>query len=253
MDVKDKVIVITGGASGIGAAMGRKFAACGAKQVVLADMNLELATQVAGEINGIAKQVDVGSDSEICQLIDQTETEVGPIDLFCSNAGIGYGGLIDTPDDAWERVMQVNTMSHVYAARHLIPRMIERGGGYLFSTSSAAGLLTSIGSVTYTVSKHAAVSLAEWIAITYGDQGIKVTCLCPQAVRTAMTAKGAGAAEVDGMLDAETVADEVLDAINEERFFVLPHPEVQEYMTRKAADRDRWIRGMRRLRERYAK
>ena len=251
MDVKDKVIVITGGASGIGAAMTRKFADCGARSLVVADMNGDLAKQVANEVGGHAFTVDVGSESDIQHIIDETENRIGQIDLFCSNAGISVGGLIDTPEEAWEKVMQVNTMSHVYAARHLVPRMIKRGGGYLFSTSSAAGLLTSVGSVTYAVSKHAAVALAEWISITYGDSGIKVTVLCPQAVRTPMTANGAGTAAVDGMLEAEEVADAVLDAIEKERFFVLPHQEVKEYMIRKAADPDRWLRGMRRLRKQY--
>jgi NAD(P)-dependent dehydrogenase (short-subunit alcohol dehydrogenase family) len=185
-------------------------------------------------------------------LIDTTEAAHGPIALFCSNAGIGIGRGIDTPDDVWQKIWQVNLMSHVYAARNLIPRMVERGGGYLLNTASAAGLLSQIGSVTYAVTKHAAVALAEWLSITHGHEGIKVSVLCPQAVRTAMTAGNeAGVASVDGMLEPEQVADAVIETLAAERFLVLPHPEVAEYMKRKTADYDRWLAGMRRLAEQY--
>jgi NAD(P)-dependent dehydrogenase (short-subunit alcohol dehydrogenase family) len=252
MKVNDRVVVVTGGASGIGRALARRFAADGAKHVVVADLDGDGAAAVAAEFGGSSRRVDVGKEGDIVALIDDTEREHGPIDLFCSNAGIGIGRGIDAPDSAWQKIWEVNVMSHVYAARTMIPRMIKRGGGYLFSTASAAGLLSQIGSVTYAVTKHAAVALAEWISITHGHEGIKVTVLCPQAVRTGMTAgRSGGVASIDGMLEPEQVADAVTKALDEERFLVLPHPEVADYMRRKTADYDRWLSGMRRLAERY--
>ena len=251
MEAAGKVIVVTGGASGIGRALCERFAAEGARQVVAADLDGEGAAAVAERIGGLARQVNVGVEADLVALIDQVEGEYGPIDLFCSNAGIGIGEGLDEPDEVWDNIWRVNTMSHVWAARHLVPRMIARGGGYLLNTASAAGLLTQIGSVTYAVTKHAAVALAEWIAVTHGREGIKVSVLCPQAVRTAMTAEGPGVAGVDGMIEPEQVADAVIDALRAERFLVLPHPEVAEYMRRKATDYDRWLHGMRRLQERF--
>ena len=253
MELKDKIIVVTGGASGIGREMCRRFAREGAKKVIVADLNGEGAAAVAAEIGGHSMAVDVRNESEIIELINSTETQFGPIDLFCSNAGIGIGKNIDEPDEVWQTIWEVNTMAHVWAARHLVPLMIARGGGYLLNTSSAAGLLNQIGSVTYAVTKHAAVALAEWLSITYGDQGIKVSVLCPQAVRTAMTARGAGVAGVDGMIEPESAVEAVVETLREEKFLVLPHPEVAEYMKRKAADYDRWLKGMRRLQSQYVK
>ena len=260
MEVQDKTIVVTGGASGIGRAMCERFAAEGARHVVVADLNGKGAEAVterivasgkAGGAAAAARQVDVGVEAELIDLIDDTEGRFGPIDLFCSNAGIGLGKGLDEPDEVWDTIWRVNTQSHVWVARHLVPRMIARGGGYLLNTASAAGLLTQIGSVTYAVTKHAAVALAEWIAITHGRDGIKVSVLCPQAVRTAMTADGPGVAGVDGMIEPEQAADAVIEALREERFLVLPHPEVAEYIRRKTTDYDRWLHGMRRLQERY--
>jgi len=251
MEVADKIIVVTGGASGIGRAMAERFASDGAKKVVVADLDGEGAKTVADAVGGWSMQVDVSREADIIELIEQTESQFGPIDLFCSNAGIGLGKGLDEPDEVWQKIWEVNTMSHVYAARHLVPRMKTRGGGYLLNTSSAAGLLTQIGSVTYAVTKHAAVALAEWIAITHGRDGIKVSVLCPQAVRTAMTAGGPGVAGVDGMIEPEEVVQSVIDALREERFLVLPHPSVAEYIKRKTSDYDRWLHGMRRLQERY--
>ena len=253
MELKDKIIVVTGGASGIGREMCRRFAREGAKKVIVADLNGEGAAAVAAEFGGHSMDVDVRNESEIIELINSTETQFGPIDLFCSNAGIGIGKNIDEPDEVWQTIWEVNTMAHVWAARHLVPLMIARGGGYLLNTSSAAGLLNQIGSVTYAVTKHAAVALAEWLSITYGDQGIKVSVLCPQAVRTAMTARGAGVAGVDGMIEPESAVEAVVETLREEKFLVLPHPEVAEYMKRKAADYDRWLKGMRRLQSQYVK
>jgi NAD(P)-dependent dehydrogenase (short-subunit alcohol dehydrogenase family) len=252
MRVNDKVVVVTGGASGIGRAMARRFKAEGATKVIVADLDAEGAAAVAQEIDGEAHGIDVSNESQIISLIDDTENRFGPIDLFCSNAGIGAGRGLDEPDDVWQTIWDVNLMSHVYAARNLVPRMVARGGGYLLNTASAAGLLSQVGSVTYAVTKHAAVALAEWIAITHGHEGIKVSVLCPQAVRTAMTAGNeAGVASVDGMIEPEQVADTVVEALDEERFLVLPHPEVLEYMRRKTGDYDRWLKGMQKLNERY--
>lgn len=251
LEVQDKIIVVTGGASGIGRAMCERFMQDGAKHVVVADLNGDGAAIVAEAVGGSSQQVDVGRESDIVRLIDSTESEIGPIDLFCSNAGIGLGKGLDEPDEVWETIWKVNTMSHIWTARHLVPKMIARGGGYLLNTSSAAGLLTQIGSVTYAVTKHAAVALAEWISITHGRDGIKVSVLCPQAVRTAMTAGGPGVAGVDGMIEPEQAVDTVIEALREERFLVLPHPEVATYIDRKTSDYDRWLHGMRRLQETY--
>ena len=251
MELKDKIIVVTGGASGIGREMCRRFTQEGAKKVVVADLNGDGAKAVAEEIGSVGHAVDVRNEQDLINLIEDTERQFGPIDLFCSNAGIGIGKDIFESDEVWQTIWEVNTMSHVWAARHLVPRMIARGGGYLLNTASAAGLLSQIGSATYAVTKHAAVALAEWLSITYGDQGIKVSVLCPQAVRTAMTADGPGVAGVDGMIEPEDAVNAVVDTLREERFLVLPHPEVAEYMQRKTADYDRWLKGMRRLQGLY--
>ncbi|MCC6917881.1 MAG: SDR family oxidoreductase [Alphaproteobacteria bacterium] len=252
MELKDKIIVVTGAASGIGRALAHRFAKDGAKLVVCADRNTEGVQETAAAVGGIAFTTDVSKEADIQHLIDTVEREHGPIDLFCSNAGIGYGGGAEVSDERWQRIWEINVMAHVWAARHLVPRMIARGGGYLFSTASAAGLLSQIGSAPYAVTKHAAVALAEWLAITHGDQGIKVSVLCPQAVRTAMTAGNPdGVASVDGMLEPEIVADACAKAIEAEDFLVLPHPEVLDYMRRKTADYNRWIGGMRKLQRRY--
>ena len=252
MRVDNKVVVVTGGASGIGRALCERFARDGARHIVVADMNGAGAELVARTIGGSSAQLDVSEEAQIAALIERVERDQGPIELFCSNAGIGTGRGLETTDDVWDSIWRVNLMSHVYAAKHMVPRMIKRGGGYLLNTASAAGLLSQIGSVTYAVTKHAAVSLAEWIAITHGNEGIKVSVLCPQAVRTAMTAGNPdGVASVDGMLEPEQVADAVTQALDEERFLVLPHPIVLQYLQRKTADYDRWLQGMRRLQTRY--
>lgn len=251
MQIADKIVVVTGGASGIGRAMAERFHAEGARHVTVADLDGAGAQEVAEGIGGWGTAVDVSDESQIQALIESVEDRFGPIDLFCSNAGIGIGRGIDEPTEVWQKIWEVNTLSHVFAAKHLVPRMRARGGGYLLNTASAAGLLSQIGSVTYAVTKHAAVALAEWLAITHGRDGIKVSVLCPQAVRTAMTAGGPGVAGVDGMLEPEQVADAVIEALGEERFLVLPHPEVAEYIKRKATDYDRWLKGMQRLQEAY--
>ena len=252
MLVKDRIVVVTGAASGIGRALARRFAADGAKLVVCSDRNGDGVRAVAEEIGGVAFETDVSKEADIKSMIEKVEAEHGPIDLFCSNAGIGIGGGAEAPDEAWQRIWDINVMAHVWAARHMVPRMIERGEGYLLNTASAAGLLSQIGSAPYAVTKHAAVALAEWLAITHGDQGIKVSVLCPQAVRTAMTAGNPdGVASVDGMIEPEEVAEACVRAIETEDFLVLPHPEVLEYMRRKTGDYNRWIGGMRKLQRRY--
>ncbi len=251
MKVTDKVIVVTGGASGIGTALCRRFAQESAKAIAVADIDEEGAKAIADEIGGFAIKCDVRKEEEIINVVEQTEKRSGPIDMFCSNAGIATDGIIEVPDEGWQRIWEIHVMAHVYAARAVIPGMIERGGGYLLNIASAAGLLSQIGSAPYSVTKHAAVGLAEIIAISYGDQGIKVSVVCPQAVSTAMTRDGGGVASVDGLMEPETVADSVMEGLEEERFLILPHPEVQTYMERKVSDYDRWINGMRRLQKRY--
>lgn len=253
MDVRDKVVVVTGAASGIGRALARRFASDGARVVIAADIDALGAQTVADEIAGFAARADVSREQDIASLIDETEDTHGTIDLFCSNAGVLAIGGDELPDDMWRRSIDVNVMAHVWVARHLVPRMLARGGGYLLNTASAAGLLVQIGSAPYTVTKHAAVGFAEWLAVTYGDRGLSVSVLCPQAVDTQMTAgiEGGGVAGVDGMLAPETVAQAVVDGLAAERFLILPHPEVAEYERRKTADRERWLAGMRRLQARF--
>ncbi len=237
----------------IGRALARRFAAEGAAKVVVADLNEEGITAVADEIGGLAIAANVGVEDDVINLVKITESQVGPIDLFCSNAGIAVHGDLENSNEEWQRVWDVNLMSHVYAARAVVPGMIERGGGYILNTASAAGLLSQIGSSTYSVTKHAAVGFAEWLSITYGNRGIKVSVLCPQAVRTAMTAglDNGGVAGVDGMMEAEELAEAVIKTLAEERFLCLPHEEVLTYMQRKSGDYDRWLKGMRRLHELY--
>jgi NAD(P)-dependent dehydrogenase (short-subunit alcohol dehydrogenase family) len=250
MQVKGKIVAITGGGNGIGRALARRFAQEGAKHVAVADLVESAAQQVAHEIGGLGMRVDVTREPELEQFIDLIESRHGPIDLFCSNAGVARGGGLETSNDVWRHVMDVNLMAHVYAARLLVPRMVRRGGGYFLHTASAAGLLAQIGNVTYSVSKHAAVAFAEWLSITHGDEGIKVSILCPQAVRTDMLGGDSGAESVDGVITPEQVADAVIQGLAEEKALILPHPVVAEYVNRRAQDRDRWLAGMRRLQQR---
>lgn len=252
MEIRDRIVVVTGAASGIGKALAERFAKDGAKLVVCADRNGEGAAATAKDVDGVAFTTDVAKEDDIVHLIETVERDHGPIDLFCSNAGIGIGGGAEVPNEDWQRIWDINVMAHIWAARHLVPRMIARGGGYLLNTASAAGLLSQIGSAPYAVTKHAAVGLAEWLALTHGDDGIKVSVLCPQAVRTAMTAGNPdGVASVDGMIEPDLVAEACVKAIAAEDFLVLPHPEVLQYMRNKTADYNRWIGGMRKLNRRY--
>jgi NAD(P)-dependent dehydrogenase (short-subunit alcohol dehydrogenase family) len=244
MDLAGKVAVVTGGASGIGAALVRAFVDEGA-QVAVADVN-----QPASADPGVPfYATDVSLEADNQQLIDTVEDQLGPIDLFCANAGIAFEGNEQSSDEEWDRMWRVNFFSHVYAARHLIPRWRERGGGYLVVTASAAGLLTNLGAAQYTVTKHAAVAFAEWLSITYGDDGIKVSCLCPQGVLTPILEKAGQITEFlrAGAISPEQVAADVVEAIAAESFLILPHAEVAGYEQFRASNRERWLEGMREL------
>jgi NAD(P)-dependent dehydrogenase (short-subunit alcohol dehydrogenase family) len=269
MDIAGKVVVVTGGGGGIGEALCKAFAANGAAAVAVADINEADADRVAAEINAAggtasACKTDAGNEDDVKALVAATERDHGQIDLFCANAGIIAIGGVEVPNEQWERIWQVNVASHIYAARAVLPKMLARGEGYLLHTASAAGLLTQVGSAPYSVTKHAVVGLAEWLSITHGDAGLKVSCLCPQAVETAMTgaardtaAKVTGddtldpahvsSAARDGVLRPEDVAKSVLEGLAREEFLILPHPEVALYEQRRAGDRERWLRGMRRI------
>ena len=260
MQMQGRIVAVTGGGGGIGAGLCRAFAASGAKAVAVADIDGDAARAVAddissaGDTTAIAMRVDVGVEDDVQAFVQRAESELGPIDLFCANAGIMVAGGIDVADDDWDRIWRVNVKSHIYAARAVLPLMTARGGGYLLHTASAAGLLTQLGAAPYAVTKHAVVALAEWLAITYADDGIKVSCLCPQAVETAMTGpltkmqrpSSAGSAASDGVLQPADVAQVVLAGLAEETFLILPHAQVSTYEKRRADDRDRWLRGMQR-------
>ena len=250
MKVKDKVCIVTGAAGGIGEAIARRYAQEGAKGVVVADMDAGRLDKVASDIKGISVACDVAKEADVRHLIAEAERHYGPVDVFFSNAGIGRGGHEDATDKDWADSWAIHVMAHVYAARALVPGMLERKSGYLLNTASAAGLLASMGSAPYGVTKHAGVALAEHLSIQYGDKGISVSVLCPQAVDTNMLRMaGATAASVDGVLNADAVAQTVIEVMNAETFLILPHPDVVEYMKRKTGDIDRWLRGMRRLRD----
>lgn len=249
VELKSKVIVITGGASGIGAAMAHRFAKEDPAGLVVADIDLEAASVVADEVGGVATLTDVSDPDANQELIEGTEDRFGPIDLFCANAGIGMIGDEQSEIALWDRMWRINVMSHVHAARHLIPSWVARGEGYFLSTASAAGLLTNLKAAQYSVTKHAAVAFAEWLAITYGDEGIKVSALCPQFVNTPLLAGSEAFKALGGghALEPEAVADSVVAGLAEERFLILPHPEVEKYFQNKATDYDRWLGGMRKL------
>jgi NAD(P)-dependent dehydrogenase (short-subunit alcohol dehydrogenase family) len=261
-----KVAVVTGGGHGIGRALCRRLSRDGA-HVVVADIEADAANTVATEIGGTPVGVDVSDEQSLVAMIDRVEKETGPIDLFLSNAGVGFGdgssgaasaeGGMRPVADRWGLSWNVNVMAHVYAARALVPRMKKRGGGYLVNVASAAGLLSQIGDAAYSATKHAAVAFAESLAITHGDDGIKVSVVCPQAVATRLIGMeddsdakegGFGGNDVDGILSAEEVADCIVDGIHEGRFLILTHPQVSDYMQRKTGDYDRWIGGMRKFR-----
>jgi len=259
MELSNKVVVVTGGGSGIGEAIARAAHAAGASHVVVADLDGDQARRVAAEIEGTGVAIDVRDDAAIQRLVADTEDANGPIGLFVSNAGYVTTAGVEDPNDSIQRMWEVHCMAHIYAARAVLPSMIAQGEGYLLNTASAAGLLTQIGSMSYSITKAAAVALAEWLSISHYHQGIRVSVLCPQAVRTNIVRNSpdnvegvdreleGGVASGDGVLEPADVAELCLDAIRNERFLVLPHPEVATYVERKATDRDRWLAGMRRF------
>jgi NAD(P)-dependent dehydrogenase (short-subunit alcohol dehydrogenase family) len=257
MELSDKVVVVTGGASGIGRALARRFADEGARGVVVADLDGAGAQAVAEEVGGLGIATDVADEQQVADLVRRAQEAFGPIDLFCANAGVAIGVDEQAPDAEWDLAFAVNVRAHVYAARQLVPGWLERGEGYFLATASAAGLLTQIGSAPYAVSKHAAVAFAEWLSITYGDRGLRVSCLCPMGVRTPMTEGDDLATSIVAtageMLDPEDVAGVVVEGLRDERFLILPHPEVMAFLRRKVDDHERWLAGMRRLQERIAR
>ena len=259
MQLSGKTVIVTGGGSGIGRALCDAFHQAGAKRIVVADVDLQSAERVAAAVGGVAFHCDVANEADVRSLIETTESEFGPVDLYCSNAGValGFAPRVDNaaagPDELWQSAWSINVMGHVYAVRNLIPRMKPRAGGYFLITVSAAGLLTQIGSAIYSTTKHAAVGFAENIAIAHRDDGIKVSILCPQAVDTPLLRRlPSGPQSVDGILLPAQVAQAAIQGLEDETFLILPHAEVQEYMRRKTEDRDRWINGMARLQRRMS-
>ena len=252
MKLKDKIVIVTGAASGIGKALCKRFHKEGAAGIAAVDLNEDGAMAVAASVGGIGLGADVANEADIIRVVEETENKYGQIDVFASNAGIGVydpSHAASASNEDWERIWGINMMAHIYAARAVLPKMIAQGSGYLLNTASAAGLLSQIGATPYSVTKHAAVGFAESLAIAHHDEGIRVSVLCPQAVRTPMIANtDGGVAGLDGLMEPEEACDAVIQAMDEERFLILPHPEVLEYMKRKATDYDRWLAGMRRLR-----
>lgn len=258
MQVRDRVVVVTGGGNGIGRALCERFQAEGAKTVVVADLEQDAAQGVADSISGVAYALDVREEAQIAGMVSEVEDRFGGIDLFCSNAGIIAGDgepwhVTSAANATWQAMWEVHVMAHVYAARACLPGMMARGEGYFLNTASAAGLLNQIGDAAYSTTKHAAVGFAEALAITHGDDGIKVSCLCPQAVATRMIAavENGGTAGVDGVLTAQQVADAVIEGLAAEQFLILPHREVADYRQLKTDNYDRWLGGMRKLRRKY--
>lgn len=258
MRVQGKVVVVTGGANGIGRALCVRFHEQGARGIVVADLDGEAAERLAADIGGLAVRTDVSREADIKSLVRHSRDAYGAIDLFCSNAGVVYedgpgGTAASTPNDLWDKAWRINVLAHVFAVRACLPHMRKAGNGYFLITASAAGLLSQIGSASYSTTKHAAIGFAESVAITHGDEGIGVSVLCPQAVDTSMIAgfAGGGVAGIDGVLSPKEVAEVAVRGLAEERFLILPHPKVETYFQRKTADYDRWLNGMRRLRRQF--
>lgn len=250
MEIKDRIAVVTGGGGGIGSAVARRWMAEGARAVVVVDRNGETARAVGAELGCLGVALDVTDEAAVVALVDRVEREIGPIDIFFSNAGAGAGGGVEAANEAWQAQWELHVMAHVYAARAVLPSMTARREGYLVHTASAAGLLAALGSAPYSVTKAACIKLAETLAITHGDDGIGVSVLCPQGVNTAMAPRQLGDGATDGLVEPDYVAELVTSAVREGRFLILPHPEVQTYVERKASDPDRWLAGMRKLRRR---
>ncbi|MFZ3128676.1 MAG: SDR family oxidoreductase [Rhodoferax sp.] len=253
MDIRNKVAIVTGGASGIGRSIARRFATDGARAVVVADLNLERAQEVAAEFNGLAVRCDVSKEADIQALIATTREHYGQVDAYISNAGIlGRMGGLDLEDPLWEAMWHIHGMAHVWAARAVVPEMVARGEGFFMVTASAAGLLTIVESAPYAVTKHAAVAFAEWLRIAYGRKGVQVACLCPQSVQTDMVGDSdGGSAAVNGIIAPEVVAQEVVTTMGSGKFLVLPHPEVAQYFRNKGQDYERWIGGMQKMYARH--
>jgi len=251
MELNGRVVVITGGSGGIGQAMARAFLVQGARSVTLADLD-EAKVMAAAQVIGCeGRACDVTQEADVVALVNAVEQAHGQIDLFCSNAGASAAGLLTDAENAvWQAQWDLHVMSHLYAARAVLPGMLERGDGYLLNTASAAGLLAAIGSGPYSVTKAAAIKLAEFLSITHGDEGIRVSVLCPQGVNTAMAPRRLGDGQTDGIIEPDMLVRTVVETLREERFYVLPHPEVEDYVRRKGDDVDRWLHGMRRLRRR---
>ena len=252
MEVENKRVIITGSANGIGSSLSRVFKERNVKSMILVDLDESNNSKLANEVGGIPYKADVGSEDDIIKLIEFAKQEMGGFDIFCSNAGIsGAGGLLNTSNEDWSSIWNINVMSHIHAAKHALPSMLEQGYGYFMNTASAAGLLTQLGAAGYSVTKSAAVSFAEWLKVTYGERGIGVSCLCPQGVRTPMVEDApeivGSLVSIDGLLEPDVVANEVMECIEREQFLITPHPEVLEYMKIKASDPDRWINGMQSL------
>lgn len=266
MELNGKVAVVTGGANGIGKALCRRFARDGA-QVAVLDREEDGAHRIAAEVGGLGRAVDVSQESEVRDAVRAVEQELGRVDLFCSNAGVGFSDghpqdATALANDRWQLCWDVNLMAHVFAARAVLPGMIERGSGYLLNVVSAAGLLSQIGDAAYSTTKHAAIGFAESLAITHGDQGIRVSVVCPQAVATRMIGmsdepdpeeelSGFAGNDLDGVLTPDQVAECVVQGVADEQFLILPHPQVRAYMERKTGDYDRWLGGMRKLRRQW--
>ena len=257
MELQDRVVVVTGGARGIGLAIARAAHAQGARAVALVDLPGPALDDAATDLGERVRAypADLGDGTAVVDLVHRIEADLGPIDLFVSNAGIGSGAGVDATPEQWDRIWRVNVLAHVHVARALLPSVLARGEGYLLVTASAAGLLSQIGDLPYSVTKHAAVAVAEWLSITYGDQGLTVSCLCPQGVRTDLLAQAMGHSSVQtvvahGLLEPDEVADAVIEGVRDEQFLILPHPEVATYYQRRAQDPDRWLAGMRRLQAR---
>jgi len=252
MNVKDKIILVTGGANGIGKALCERFAAEGAKKVIVADLDFENAQVVAGEIGGKAVRLDVSDEAQVKAAVEETLNEFGQIDLVCSNAGIGGAeGCLEVSNDVWQKIYEINVLSHLYLSRAVFPSMLERGAGCFLITASAAGLLTHPTAAPYVVSKHAAVAFAEWLSIAYHEQGIRVLCLCPQGVKTALIASAEGEPEnflMAEAITAEECADAVVKGLESEKFLILPHAEVAQYVVNKAENYDRWLHSLRKIR-----
>jgi NAD(P)-dependent dehydrogenase (short-subunit alcohol dehydrogenase family) len=252
MNLSGSGAVVTGGGNGIGRALARRLAAGGAR-VVVNDLDAAAATAVADEIGGSAVPADVSTEEGVLALVAAAGEYLGEIDVYCSNAGIAAGTAVDGTDETWQRSWEVNVMAHVRAARQLLPGWLGRRSGRMVITASAAGLLTMLGTAPYSVTKHAAVGYAEWLAVTYGHRGLQVHCVCPQGVRTNMLAGSGRAGDVvlqQGAIEPEAVADAVWEGMADGRFLILPHPEVAGYYALRAEDTDKWLRGMNRLQQR---